>query len=107
MSGISLIGAPLIMAVLASRIDRHQLRDTLFVLWFILVIIKLAAFIYAGVNLQLINQLWLLPCAAVGHVIGQRFHERMQLAETPTFFRWLGAVLLLTNAIGLWRGFSA
>ncbi len=107
MSGISLIGAPLIMAVLANRIDRHRLRDTLFVLWFILVTIKMAAFLTARVDLQLIHQLWLLPCAAVGHVVGQRFHQRMQQVETPTFFRWLGGVLLLTNAVGLWRGFTA
>ncbi len=34
-SGTSLIGAPLIVAVFASHVAKHQLRDTLFVLWFI------------------------------------------------------------------------
>lgn len=101
MSGISLIGAPLVIAVLAPRVDKHRLRDTLFALWFILVTIKMAAFIYAGVDLQLIHQLWLLPCATVGHVIGLRFHQRMLQAETPTFFRVLGVVLLVTTLIGL------
>jgi uncharacterized protein len=106
MSGISLIGAPLIIAVLANRIAKEQLRDTLFVLWFILVTIKMAAFVYAEVDLQLVHQLWLLPCAAVGHVIGQRFHQRMLQMETSTFFRWLGGVLLLTNALGLWKALT-
>ena len=50
-SGTSLIGAPLIIAVLANHINRHQLRDSLFVLWFVLVTIKMAAFIYVGIDL--------------------------------------------------------
>lgn len=103
-SGTSLIGAPLIIAVAAQHIAREQLRDTLFALWFILVTIKLAAFIYAGVDLQLIHHLWLLPLAAIGHVIGLRFHERILHAESPLFFRVLGTVLLVISGIGLWEG---
>lgn len=103
-SGTSLIGAPLIIAVAAQHVAKEQLRDTLFALWFILVTIKLGAFVYAGVDLQLIHHLWLLPCAAVGHVLGVRFHKRMLQAETPVFFKILGWVLLLISIIGLWRG---
>ncbi|POP51983.1 sulfite exporter TauE/SafE family protein [Zhongshania marina] len=102
-SGTSLIGAPLIIAVAAQHVARERLRDTLFALWFILVSIKLAAFIYAGVSLQLIHHLWLLPCAAIGHFIGLRFHERMLKAETPMFFRVMGIALLLISALGLWN----
>lgn len=102
-SGTSLIGAPLIIAVVAQHVPREQLRDTLFALWFILVTIKLAAFIYAGVDLQLIHHLWLLPCAALGHVVGLRFHERMLRAETSRFLRILGSVLLLISCVGLWK----
>ncbi|CAA0105113.1 Uncharacterised protein [Zhongshania aliphaticivorans] len=102
-SGTSLIGAPLIIAVAAQHIARERLRDTLFALWFILVSIKLAAFIYAGVNLQLAHHLWLLPCAAIGHFIGLRFHEKMLKAETPIFFRVLGLTLLTISALGLWK----
>lgn len=105
-SGTSLIGAPLIIAVAAQHIARERLRDTLFALWFILVSIKLVAFIYAGIDLQLIHHLWLLPCAAIGHVIGLRFHQRMLIAETPIFFRILGCTLLLISAIGLWKALS-
>ncbi|NRB40274.1 MAG: TSUP family transporter [Pseudomonadales bacterium] len=104
-SGTSLIGAPLIIAVFACKVAKDQLRDTLFVLWFILVTIKLSAFIYAGVDLQLIHQLWLLPCAAVGHMIGLKFHQRMLKAETATFFRFVGVALLLISILGLYNAF--
>ena len=39
-SGTSLIGAPLIVSVFATHVAKEQLRDTMFVLWFILVVIK-------------------------------------------------------------------
>lgn len=104
-SGTSLIGAPLIIAVAAQHLPKEKLRDTLFALWFILVLIKLGAFIWAGVDLQLIHHLWLLPCAAVGHVIGLRLHQRMLRAETPVFFRVLGVVLLTVSLAGLVQAF--
>ncbi|PXX89662.1 permease [Marinobacter vulgaris] len=100
-SGTSLIGAPLIIAVVAQHLPKERLRDTLFALWFILVVIKMAAFIWVGVDLQLIHHLWLLPCAAVGHVIGLYVHDRMLRAETPVFFRMLGVVLLIVSSIGM------
>ena len=106
-SGTSLIGAPLIIAVVAQHVNKMQLRDTLFALWVILVTIKLVAFVWVGVDLQLIHHLWLLPCAGIGHVIGLKFHERMLRAETKVFFRWLGSVLLLISAIGLWDVLSS
>lgn len=100
-SGTSLIGAPLIIAVVAQHLPREKLRDTLFALWFILVLIKLAAFIAAGVDLQLIHHLWLLPCATVGHLLGLYAHNRMLQAETPVFFRVLGLVLLVVSCFGM------
>lgn len=106
-SGTSLIGAPLIIAVAAQHVARARLRDTLLALWFILVTIKMLAFIWAGVDLQLIHNLWLLPCAAVGHVLGLRFHDYLLKAETPRFFQLLGATLLLISAMGLWQGLTA
>lgn len=105
-SGTSLIGAPLIIAVVAQHVAKERLRDTLFALWFILVTIKVAAFVWAGVDMQLIHHLWLLPCAAIGHVIGLKFHQRMLQAETPVFFRVLGSVLLVISLMGLWQGLS-
>lgn len=100
-SGTSLIGAPLIIAVAAQHLPKEKLRDTLFALWFILVLIKMAAFVWAGVDLQLIHHLWLLPCAAVGHVIGLYAHDRILQAETPVFFRLLGTVLLVVSTVGI------
>ena len=101
-SGTSLIGAPLIVSVFATKVPRHQLRDTLFVLWFVLVMIKMASFVIAGVDLQLIHQLWLLPCAFVGHVFGQRLHEKIKQAETPRFFQFVGFALLIVCVFGIY-----
>lgn len=102
-SGTSLIGAPLIIAVVAQHLPKEKLRDTLFALWFILVLIKMAAFVWLDIDLQLIHHLWLLPCAAVGHVIGLYAHDRILKAETPVFFRVLGSVLLVVSSVGMFQ----
>jgi len=102
-SGTSLIGAPLIVAVFATHVEKHRVRDTLFVLWFILVAIKLSSLAIAGVDLQLVHQLWLLPCALAGHLIGERFHQYIVNSETPVFFRVLGAVLIVISLVGISR----
>ncbi len=100
-SGTSLIGAPLLVAVFSSHVAKEQLRDTLFSLWFILVCIKMGSFLIAGVDLQLVHQLWLLPCATIGHIIGMRFHRLMLQADTVLFYRVLGAVLIATSLVGM------
>lgn len=102
-SGTSLIAAPLVVPVAASRVKKFQLRDTLFVLWFVLVAIKLAAFAWTDTDLQWRHHLWLLPCAAVGHVLGLRFHDYTLRADTRVFFRVLGAGLLCVSLVGLLR----
>jgi uncharacterized membrane protein YfcA len=102
-SGTSLIGAPLIIAVFAQHVDRKQLRDTLFALWFVLVAIKLGAFIVAGVDLQLAEQLWLFPAATIGHFVGLRFHAYTLKADTKVFFRIIGSALLLISLVGIYR----
>lgn len=102
-SGTSLIAAPLVVPVAAGRVANYQLRDTLFVLWFVLVAVKLAAFMWTGVDLQWRHQLWLLPCATVGHLLGLRFHEYTLQADTRVFFRVLGAGLLAVSLAGLAR----
>lgn len=105
-SGTSLIGAPLLTAVFASHVSKEKLRDTLFALWFILVLIKVGAFVYLSVDFQLIHQLWLLPCAAVGHVLGLKFHRRLQGTDSVKFYKIMGAALLLTSFVGLVRTFT-
>ena len=100
-SGTSLTGAPLIVPVVASHVEKHELRNTLFVLWWILTLIKLASFIVAGIDLQLVHHLWLLPCAFVGHLLGNRMHNYLIEQETPTFFRVLGIALVIVSLTGL------
>ena len=100
-SGTSLIGAPLSVSVFATHVAKEQLRDTMFVLWFILVVIKMVSFVIAGVDLQLIHQLWLLPCAFIGHLLGEKAHRYLLNADTGLFFRVLGAVLILVSVVGL------
>ena len=73
-AGTSLTGAPLMVAVYMRNVSKDKLRDTLFVLWFILVSIKMATFIAFSVNLHFVTALMLLPVAAVGHVIGLKAH---------------------------------
>jgi len=89
--------------VLARRMPPVQLRDTLFVLWFLLVAVKLIAFVIGGVDLQWQHHLWLLPCAAAGHLLGLRFHAYTLRAETKVFFRVLGVGLLAVSLAGLLR----
>ena len=102
-SGTSLIAAPLVVPVAASQVPKEQLRDTLFALWFILVAVKLAAFVWAGVDMQWAHHLWLLPCAAVGHVIGLRFHDYALRSDTALFFRVMGLALLTVSLVGILR----
>lgn len=100
-SGTSLIGAPLIMTVYMVHVAREKLRDTLFVLWFILVSIKMVAFLLAGVDLQLQAHLWLLPATAIGHYFGLKFHQRLVQADPVTFYRVIGGALLVVSGFGL------
>lgn len=100
-SGASLVGAPLIAAVAIREVELTRYRDTLFVLWFLLVAIKMSAFAVVGVDLQLELALWLLAPAAIGHVIGLRFHEHMISSNAAQVKRLLGAGLLVVSAAGL------
>ena len=100
-SGTSLIGGPLVIAVAMRHIQAHEFRNTLFVIWFVLVSIKLFAFALAGVDLQLMASLWLLPFAGIGHLVGQKFHHRLLQASNARFYQILGWVLLSTSLVGL------
>lgn len=69
-------------------------RDTLFALWFILVVIKMSAFAIAGVDLQWQWSLMLLLPTAVGHFVGLKFHQKMLTRDAKTVRQWIGAGLL-------------
>jgi len=99
-SGTSLTGAPVIAAVYVHLIEKERLRDTMFVLWFILVVIKLATLAFFGVDLQIVSALMLIPVATIGHVLGLKAHENM-LQNDRLFKRVLGSVLIAICIVGL------
>ena len=100
-AGTSLTGAPLMVAVYMRHVAKEQLRNTLFVLWFILVAIKMTAFAVVGVDLHLMSALVLLPIAAVGHVIGLKTHDVI-LRNDQHFKRVIGVGLMVVSILGLW-----
>ncbi len=101
-AGTSLTGAPLMVAVFMRNVSRGQLRNTLFVLWFTLVTIKMTAFAALGVDLQTMSALMLIPVAAIGHFIGLKTHDAI-LGNDALFKRWIGAGLVVVSLLGLWR----
>ncbi len=102
-SGTSLIGAPLIVAVISRYVDRFQLRETLFVLWVILVSFKMSAFVVYDVDLHWQLALILLPLAGIGHYIGLKVHDVLVRSGSVTFHRILGAALIVVSMAGLLR----
>ncbi|MGY8861077.1 MAG: TSUP family transporter [Pseudomonadales bacterium] len=102
-SGVSLIGAPLIVAVAVRKMAIDAYRDTLFVLWFILVVIKMLAFAIAGVDLQWQWSLVLLLPTTLGHLMGLRFHQQMLKRDPQVVRQWLGACLLGIIGMALWQ----
>lgn len=100
-SGTSLIGAPLIAAVVSRHVTRIQLRETLFVLWIILVTFKMGAFIAYDVELQWQFSLVLFPFVAIGHFIGLKVHDYLVTSDSTTFHRFLGASLIVVSLAGL------
>jgi len=102
-SGTSLIGAPLIVAVFMHRVSKEKLRNTLFVLWFVLVSIKLSVLGAVGVDFWWTSHLWLLPAAAIGHVVGLKLHDHLMSSNAAEFKQVIGAVLIVVCLIGLLR----
>lgn len=99
-AGTSLTGAPLMVAVYMRNVTAAQLRNTLFVLWFILVTIKMTTFKAMGVEIHFLTSLYLLPIAAVGHIIGLKTHDLI-LKNDQKFKQIIGAVLIVISSLGL------
>ena len=99
-SGTSLTGAPLIVAVYAHLTSREKLRDTLFVLWFIMVSIKIFTLAFFDVDLQISSMLCLIPVAALGHFAGLKVHQHI-LENDLLFKRVIGSVLIAICVVGL------
>ena len=100
-AGMSLTGAPLMVAVYMRNVSKYQLRDTLFVLWFILVSIKMTTFIALSVDLHFLTALMLLPVAAIGHILGLKAHNAI-MRNDLLFKRWVGGGLVAVSMMGLW-----
>lgn len=104
-AGTSLTGAPLMVAVYVHNVTKSQLRNTLFVLWFILVTIKMTTFAALGVDLNVLTSLALLPVAAIGHFIGLKTHDAI-LRNDVVFKRYIGAMLIVVSGLALWNLFN-
>jgi len=102
-SGTSLIGGPMVIAVALRHIKTTEFRHTLFVMWGVLVSIKLIAFAWAGISFNLLATLWLLPFAGIGHMIGHHFHTRLLMQDSTRFYQVIGWVLLSTACTGLYQ----
>lgn len=100
-SGTSLVGAPLIVAAYSQHVAIRQLRDTLFVLWFVLVCIKMSALAMLDVPLQWQLSLLLIPAAGVGHFLGLRAHDWLMSGDDAIFRRYLGIALGAISLFGL------
>ncbi len=99
-AGMSLTGAPLMVAVFMRNVNREHLRDTLFVLWFTLVSIKMTTFAVLSVNLHFVEALCLIPIAAIGHIIGLKAHNKI-IQNDQRFKQYIGAGLVLVSLLGL------
>ena len=105
-AGTSLTGAPLMVAVFMRKVRKEQLRDTLFVLWFVLVAIKMSTFVMLKVELHFLTALILLPVAAIGHYLGLKAHDSI-IKNDALFKRWMGGGVMFISALGLWDQISA
>ena len=103
-AGTSLTGAPLIVAVFMRNVAKERLRDTLFVLWFVLVSIKMTTFVTLSVNLHTSIALILIPIAAIGHFAGLKAHLAITRNDV-LFKRWVGAGLVVVSLLGLFNQF--
>ncbi|TPW10068.1 MAG: Uncharacterized protein FD130_2321 [Halothiobacillaceae bacterium] len=99
-AGTSLTGAPLMVAVFMRNVAVVQLRNTLFVLWFVLVAIKMTTFAVLEVPLHWQTALLLLPAAAIGHLLGLKVHDLI-MRNDRLFKQVIGGVLAVVSLLGL------
>jgi len=77
----------------------------LFILWFILVSLKMTMFIALSVDLHFLTALTLLPVAAIGHILGLKTHNAI-MRNDLLFKRWIGGGLVTVSLLGLWQLYS-
>ncbi len=101
-SGIALIGAPLIVAASSHRLLAINVRNTFFMLWIVMVLFKLSALYAAKIDLQWQLSLCTLPLVAVGHYFGLKLHSRIASGSREGFNRLLGSGMCLVSVSGLY-----
>ena len=101
-AGTSLTGAPLIVAVFMRNVSAELLRNTLFVLWFLIVSIKMTAFVVIGIELNWLAALVMIPIAAIGHIVGLKMHHYI-IQNDQLFKRLTGLVLCVISGLGLYN----
>ena len=90
------------VAVYMHNVSKYKLRGTLFMLWFILVSMKMTMFIALSVDLHFLAALTLLPIAAIGHLLGLKAHNAI-MRNDLLFKRWIGGGLVAVSVLGLWQ----
>ena len=104
-SGTSLTGAPLLFAVFLRNVAIPQLRNTMFVVWFLICALKMSAFVAFKVEINLVTSLILVPFTAIGHIVGLKLHDHI-MQNDQLFKRIIGGVLIFICVFGLWRVFG-
>jgi len=100
-SGVSLIGAPLIVAAGTRYLQPQKARDTFFVLWIIMVLMKISTFVAADVHMQWQLMFLMFPMAALGHYLGLKAHEKIISGDKSRFERTIGIGLITLSVLGL------
>lgn len=101
MTGTTLLGAPLIAPVYSNNVARKQFRDTLFILWIILVLIKMVAFVAFDVPLNGQFALLVASFVVIGHYLGLKAHGILISSAEKTFKHVLGLGLAAVSLVGL------
>jgi len=102
-SGLTLAGAPIIAAVALQYLSKENARESMYVLWIVLVSIKMMTLVAFDIDMQLQHQLWLLPIACVGHYMGTKMYAKLQSMQTDDFYKWMGWALLILSITGMAR----
>lgn len=98
-TGFSLSGGPLIVAVALKRIPPALFRNSMLAFWTLIGSTKLITLALAGVNLQSKLFLFTLPAVIIGHLIGLYFHGR--ILQSKKFYQFLGIMLLVISTLGI------
>ncbi|MEE2716148.1 MAG: TSUP family transporter [SAR324 cluster bacterium] len=106
LSGLALLGSPLIVPVAGRWIERERLRDSLLTLWVLLAPFKIVMLFATGVDFHWDWQLWLFPVHLIGYGLGLLFHAKLLQHRSEVFYRIIGWMLLAVVAVGLWQTYS-